>query len=125
MLCIFLISDSCLINWSLIVLLRCLQEVHLDKHIKLLDCPGIVMATSTSDAAMILRNCVKIEQLVDPLPAIEAILRRCNKTQASFFLSVCAYVDNMCSYVINCRNILDVNESEFLMFGIAESFWQV
>ncbi|KAL2091305.1 hypothetical protein ACEWY4_013568 [Coilia grayii] len=60
---------------------KCLQEVHLDKHIKLLDCPGIVMTTSTSDAAMILRNCVKIEQLVDPLPAIEAILRRCNKTQ--------------------------------------------
>ncbi|XP_039529962.1 guanine nucleotide-binding protein-like 3-like protein isoform X2 [Pimephales promelas] len=60
---------------------KCLQEVHLDKHIKLLDCPGIVMATSTSDAAMILRNCVKIEQLVDPIPPVEAILRRCNKIQ--------------------------------------------
>ncbi|KAL0978618.1 hypothetical protein UPYG_G00172940 [Umbra pygmaea] len=60
---------------------KCLQEIHLDKHIKLLDCPGIVMATSTTDAAMILRNCVKIEQLVDPLPPVEAILRRCNKKQ--------------------------------------------
>ncbi|XP_051967670.1 guanine nucleotide-binding protein-like 3-like protein [Xyrauchen texanus] len=60
---------------------KCLQEVHLDKLIKLLDCPGIVMATSTSDAAMILRNCVKIEQLVDPIPPVEAILRRCNKKQ--------------------------------------------
>ncbi|XP_061639926.1 guanine nucleotide-binding protein-like 3-like protein isoform X2 [Phyllopteryx taeniolatus] len=60
---------------------KCLQEVHLDKHIKLLDCPGIVMATSTTDAAMILRNCVKIEQLVDPLSPVEAILRRCNKAQ--------------------------------------------
>ncbi|XP_029908269.1 guanine nucleotide-binding protein-like 3-like protein [Myripristis murdjan] len=60
---------------------KCLQEVQLDKHIKLLDCPGIVMATSTTDAAMILRNCVKIEQLVDPLPPVEAILRRCNKAQ--------------------------------------------
>ncbi|XP_060925287.1 guanine nucleotide-binding protein-like 3-like protein [Limanda limanda] len=60
---------------------KCLQEVHLDKHIKLLDCPGIVMAISTTDAAMILRNCVKIEQLVDPLPPVEAILRRCNKAQ--------------------------------------------
>lgn len=39
------------------------------------------MATSTSDAAMILRNCVKIEQLADPLPPVEAILRRCNKAQ--------------------------------------------
>ncbi|KAM9410097.1 guanine nucleotide-binding protein-like 3-like protein [Pholidichthys leucotaenia] len=60
---------------------KCLQEVHLDKHIKLLDCPGIVLATSTTDAAMILRNCVKIEQLIDPLPPVEAILRRCNKAQ--------------------------------------------
>ncbi|KAI7794958.1 guanine nucleotide-binding protein-like 3-like protein [Triplophysa rosa] len=60
---------------------KCLQEVNLDKHIKLLDCPGIVMATSTSDAAMILRNCVKIEQLVDPVPPVEAILRRCSTRQ--------------------------------------------
>lgn len=60
---------------------KCLQQVHLDKYIKLLDCPGIVMATSTTDAAMILRNCVKIEQLVDPLSPVEAILRRCNKAQ--------------------------------------------
>ncbi|KAJ8260162.1 hypothetical protein GJAV_G00177810 [Gymnothorax javanicus] len=58
-----------------------LQEVHLDKHIKLLDCPGIVMATSTSDAAMILRNCMKIEQLLDPVEPVAAILRRCNKNQ--------------------------------------------
>ncbi|XP_064415272.1 guanine nucleotide-binding protein-like 3-like protein isoform X3 [Latimeria chalumnae] len=60
---------------------KCLQEVHLDKHIKLLDCPGIVMATSSSDAAMILRNCMKIEQLVDPVGPVEAILKRCNKQQ--------------------------------------------
>ncbi|XP_068576198.1 guanine nucleotide-binding protein-like 3-like protein [Cebidichthys violaceus] len=67
---------------------KCLQEVHLDKHIKLLDCPGIVMATSTTDAAMILRNCVKIEQLVDPLPPVEAILRRCNKAQIMEYYGV-------------------------------------
>lgn len=54
--------------------------MHLDKHIKILDCPGIVMS-STSDIAVILRNCVKIEQLVDPVPAIETILRRCSKKQ--------------------------------------------
>ncbi|XP_061076242.1 guanine nucleotide-binding protein-like 3-like protein [Conger conger] len=60
---------------------RHLQEVHLDKHIKLLDCPGIVMATSTSDAGMILRNCMKIEQLVDPMEPVAAILRRCNRNE--------------------------------------------
>lgn len=51
------------------------------------------MATSTTDAAMILRNCVKIEQLVDPLPPVEAILRRCNKAQ------VCHVVDATFLYI--------------------------
>lgn len=37
-----------------------MQEVQLDKHIKLLDSPGIVMATGTSDTSVILRNCVKV-----------------------------------------------------------------
>jgi len=37
-----------------------MQEVQLDKHIKLLDCPGIVMALNGSDEQAILRNCVKV-----------------------------------------------------------------
>ena len=37
------------------------QEIQLDKHIKLLDSPGIVMATGPRDpAAIILRNCIKV-----------------------------------------------------------------
>ncbi|XP_051865039.1 guanine nucleotide-binding protein-like 3-like protein [Pristis pectinata] len=60
---------------------KCLQEVHLDKHVKLLDCPGIVMATPSSDADVVLRNCVKVEQLTDPVGPVAAILRRCDKQQ--------------------------------------------
>nr|XP_033777613.1 guanine nucleotide-binding protein-like 3-like protein isoform X1 [Geotrypetes seraphini] len=67
---------------------KCLQEIHLDKHIKLLDCPGIVMATAASDIAVILRNCVKIEQLADPVSPVEAILRRCNKQQVLEYYSI-------------------------------------
>ncbi|XP_007432929.1 guanine nucleotide-binding protein-like 3-like protein [Python bivittatus] len=67
---------------------KCLQEVQLDKHIKLLDCPGIVMASPTSDAAMILRNCIRIEQLADPVSPVEAILKRCNKQQIMQHFSV-------------------------------------
>lgn len=58
-----------------------MQEVMLDKHIKLLDSPGIVMATGSSDTQIILRNCVKIDQLDDVIVPVEAILRRCNKKQ--------------------------------------------
>ncbi|XP_055521437.1 LOW QUALITY PROTEIN: guanine nucleotide-binding protein-like 3-like protein, partial [Leucoraja erinacea] len=61
---------------------RCLQLIHLDKHVKLLDCPGIVMASSAhSDAAVVLRNCVKVERLADPVAPVAAILRRCNTEQ--------------------------------------------
>ena len=43
------------------VVFRSLQEVHLDKHVKLIDSPGIVMATGSGDpASLVLRNCVKV-----------------------------------------------------------------
>ena len=38
-----------------------MQLVQLDKHIRLLDSPGVVMATKMADdAAMVLRNCVRV-----------------------------------------------------------------
>ena len=63
-----------------------MQEVQLDKHVKLLDSPGIVMAAGDTDAATILKNCVKVESIDDPTAPVSAILRRCNKQQvmASF-----------------------------------------
>lgn len=41
---------------------RTAQEVHLDKHVKLLDSPGIVFSAGSSPAAA-LRNCVKVGHL--------------------------------------------------------------
>lgn len=42
------------------IIFRSMQEVALNKHIKILDCPGIVMATGSSPSAMVLRNCVNV-----------------------------------------------------------------
>lgn len=44
-----------------------MQEVHLDKHIKLLDSPGVVMMASSSDTSVILRNCVKVSPRIQEL----------------------------------------------------------
>ena len=44
---------------SLFCINRSLQEVHLDKHIKLLDSPGIIVPESSS---ILLRNCVKVSE---------------------------------------------------------------
>jgi nuclear GTP-binding protein len=44
---------------------RAMQEVHIDKHVKLLDCPGIVFSESSSESDLVLRNCIKVEQITD------------------------------------------------------------
>jgi nuclear GTP-binding protein len=59
---------------------RNIQEVHLDKKIRLLDSPGVVVATSAFDPVeMALKNAIRVECLDDPITAVEAVLRRCHK----------------------------------------------
>ncbi|CAD5322328.1 unnamed protein product [Arabidopsis thaliana] len=61
-------------------LTRSLQEVHLDKNVKLLDCPGVVMLKSSgNDASIALRNCKRIEKLDDPVSPVKEILKLCPK----------------------------------------------
>lgn len=49
-------------------LTRSLQEIQLDKNVKLLDCPGVVMLGSgENDVSIALRNCKRIEKLDDPI----------------------------------------------------------
>lgn len=53
-----------------------MQEVQLDKNVKLLDCPGVVMLRSAggNDASIALRNCKRIEKLDDLVgPGMEFI----------------------------------------------------
>ncbi|XP_074317260.1 guanine nucleotide-binding protein-like NSN1 isoform X2 [Silene latifolia] len=59
-------------------LTRSMQEVQLDNNVKLLDCPGVVMLKSgQNDAAIVLRNCKRIEKLEDPIGPVKEILRLC------------------------------------------------
>ncbi|XP_057534177.1 guanine nucleotide-binding protein-like NSN1 [Amaranthus tricolor] len=59
-------------------LTRSLQEVQLDKNVKLLDCPGVVMLKSSqNDATVALRNCKRIEKLEDPIAPVKEILKLC------------------------------------------------
>ncbi|KAF9177716.1 Guanine nucleotide-binding protein-like 3 [Haplosporangium sp. Z 767] len=60
------------------------QEINLDKNIKLLDCPGIVFSkgdNGETPAELLLRNCVKVELLEDPISPVELIVGRCQKQQ--------------------------------------------
>ncbi|CAM9482545.1 unnamed protein product [Sphacelaria rigidula] len=59
---------------------KSMQEIHLDKTVKLLDCPGIVFDDSDAGATL-LRNCVNAEAMEDPTPAVAAVLKRCQVAQ--------------------------------------------
>lgn len=70
-----------------------MQEIKLDKHIKLLDCPGIVMSKEEDSASLALKNCLKIETLDDPTAPIELLLKRCNKQQLIMNYKIADFAD--------------------------------
>lgn len=51
-----------------------MQEVVLDRTVRLLDSPGVVF----DDHSAMLGNCVDAESMADPIPPVEALLKRCN-----------------------------------------------
>lgn len=51
-----------------------MQEVVLDRNIRLLDSPGVVFDDNTA----LLGNCVDADSIEDPIPPVDALLKRCN-----------------------------------------------
>ena len=49
------------------------------RYVKLIDSPGIVFGDKTHSASdLVLRNCVRLEDLEDPVPAVHGVLTRCD-----------------------------------------------
>ena len=55
-------------------------QVELDKNIKLLDSPGVVLSTNVGPLATI-QNAVKLDNLEDPVKPIELIMEHCGVEQ--------------------------------------------
>jgi nuclear GTP-binding protein len=53
---------------------KSMQEVVLDSNVRLLDSPGVVF----DDKTALLGNCVDAESIDDPIPPVDALLKRCN-----------------------------------------------
>lgn len=51
-----------------------MQEVVLDRNVRLIDSPGVVF----DDSSALLGNCIDAESIEDPIPAVEMLLKRCN-----------------------------------------------
>ncbi|KAJ1548775.1 Guanine nucleotide-binding protein-like 3 [Cladochytrium tenue] len=82
------------------------QEIHLDKNIKLLDCPGIVFSKSSNPeeaANVVLRNCIKVELIEDPIAPVDLIVSRCNREQLMQLYNIPYYNDTREFLVALCR----------------------
>ena len=55
---------------------KTVQEVQLDKNIVLLDSPGVVLSTKEQSDSLILRQAIKVEELIDPIRPVDAIISR-------------------------------------------------
>ncbi|CAD5122503.1 DgyrCDS10927 [Dimorphilus gyrociliatus] len=69
---------------------KSLQEIVLDKHIKLIDSPGVVVKKSEND---VLQNCVKVESISDPVPPVSAVMRRCPKQHLQILYGIPSFND--------------------------------
>jgi hypothetical protein len=74
---------------------KAVQEIHLDRHLTLLDSPGVVFADAGADgaAAAALRNAVKAEQLEDPALPVRcraATCTLCRAVPAAPYRTCCA-----------------------------------
>lgn len=68
------------VSTKLLSSFRQLQEVIIDKHVKIIDCPGIVMATGSDAANVALRNCVKvIVDILFTLILVKFVVLRLNR----------------------------------------------
>lgn len=81
------------------------QRIRIDKDLFLIDSPGIVISAFADQSELVLRNCVRPEQLTDPVPAVEAILSRCPKQQLMSKYDVDDY-SNTTEFLVNLAHRL-------------------
>jgi nuclear GTP-binding protein len=58
---------------------KTIQEIHLDHNVRLLDCPGVVLAPDNADSLM-LRNVMKVEDLTDVFSPVDVLVKKVAKT---------------------------------------------
>ncbi|XP_073208532.1 guanine nucleotide-binding protein-like 3 isoform X2 [Lepidochelys kempii] len=67
---------------------KCMQTVHIDKQIKMIDSPSIIAAPSNSALALALRSTTDIEESGKLLDAVNAILKHCSKQQMMLYYNI-------------------------------------
>ncbi|OQV23837.1 Guanine nucleotide-binding protein-like 3-like protein [Hypsibius exemplaris] len=73
---------------------KTMQEIHLDKHVTLLDSPGVVFTKEGDDVLAALRNTIKVDSIPDPVQPVEMILKKCSKLQLMVYYKLPDFDDS-------------------------------
>merc|ERR1719223_2246861 len=70
-----------------------MQEVVLDRNLRLVDSPGVVFddTEQVGGSETLLRNCVDVDSIEDPIPAVQALLNRCSTESLMMTYSIPAF----------------------------------
>ncbi|KAK1158576.1 guanine nucleotide-binding protein-like 3 [Acipenser oxyrinchus oxyrinchus] len=74
---------------------RCMQLVHIDKSVKMLDSPGIIAGSLNSAVSLALRSASEMEELGNLLEAVNALLKHCNKQQVMLQYNIPNYRNSL------------------------------
>lgn len=47
----------------------------------MIDCPGVILASKENADSLVLRSCVKVEEIADPTAAVAAMINRVDRTE--------------------------------------------
>jgi len=65
--------------------------VKLDKKINLIDSPGVLFSIGSDDEDLVLRNCLKAEQLKDPIGVVGRIVAKCSEETLCQIYKIASY----------------------------------
>ena len=75
-----------------------MQEVVLDRSVRLLDSPGVVFddvsGSNDQGGHALLRNCVDADSVEDPIPAVQGLLERCSTESLMMTYTIPAFPKN-------------------------------
>lgn len=70
---------------------KSIQLVKLDKQLNLLDSPGVLFSVRDDESDLVLRNCLRVEEISDPTDGVNRILERCAHERLMQFYEIGAF----------------------------------
>ncbi|KAM0792755.1 hypothetical protein ACM66B_002529 [Microbotryomycetes sp. NB124-2] len=75
------------------------QEIVLEKGVRVLDCPGVVVETR-GETEGALRGTVKVEDIADPKTPVELILQRCKKEHLQMLYNIPSFENTVTAFLL-------------------------